>query len=457
MDFLKLFVEYLSSQKNNASKATIKNYRADVGKFIRWFETEFRKPFNSKDITPQLIEVYKKSRVQYLSSSQEKLSPRSLERHLSSLRKFLHFLKIEGIISKNPFETISNSLKNASLNKDKWHLNQFKNYLYIYNSAHLTIKNYTIDVKQFFCWLEQVTGINNAWDVRKRNVFEKVNPMLINEYKERLLAQNFSPKTINRKLSSLRKYLAWAQEEKLIKSEWQDLQIKNEKLETRVVQPLQDLRRHAVRQLTDSASPNIPEINSGQPLKSKILNPLAVTPTRYSRLPPLRLLQKTTNGVIFILDSLLVLPLAKAIEQAKYLFWNIKGKPVFNQISSKSQDRQGNKSNKGLIENYHKAMYAPLFISTAYFPLHKKVWHHVRHTRPKWYKRYHSYAVVHYLHFAILVILMSAIGFALYNEFVTSAQGKGEANAFQNSQPRILAFKGRLTDSLDNPIINAMK
>jgi len=432
MDLLKLFVEHLSSQKNNASKATIKNYRADVRKFIRWFETQFHKPLNPKDITPQLIEVYS-SQSKTSNFKDKKLSPRSFERHLSSLRKFFRFLKIEGIISKNPFETISNSLKNASLNKDKWHLNQFKNYLYVYNSAYLTIKNYIIDIKQFFSWLEQVTGINNAWDVRKRNVFEKVNPMLINEYKERLLATRtlggvgLSPKTINRKLSSLRKYLAWAQEEKLIKPEWQDLQIKNQRLETRAPLPL-----------TSTPQPSVPSQENHR---------------KYSRLPPLRLLQKTTNGLIFILDSLFILPLAKAIEQAKYLFWKIKGKQVFKQISSNASLKM--QRAKHLIRNYSKAMYDPLSISTLHFPLHKKVWHHVRHTRPKWYKRYHSYAVVHYFHFAILVILMSAIGFALYNEFITSTQDKREANAFQDSQPRIFTFKGRLTDSLDNPIISA--
>lgn len=455
MDLLKRFVEYLALGKDAASKATVKNYCADVGQFIKWFENEFNKPFNPKDITAQIIDVYKKSKTQNLSPSQKKLSPRSLERHLSSLRKFFHFLKIEDTISKNPLDAISNSLKNASSKKNKWHLNEFRNYLYVYNLAHLTIKNYVIDIKQFFSWLEQVTGINNAWDVREKNIFDKVNPLLINEYKERLLiprrlgGMGLSPKTINRKLSSLRKYLAWAQEEKLIKPEWQDLQIKNQRLET---------RDHAEfilpvgRQV--SASPNI--------LRSKILNQVqddtnALTPTTYSRFPPLRLLQKTTNGIIFVFDSFLVLPLASAIEQSKYLFWKIKGKPVFKEISNKQSGEQtklpaASLGAVGKIENYRKTFYAPLSISTLYFPLHKKVWHHIRYTRPKWYKKYHLYPIVHYFHFAILVILMSAVGFTLYNDFIFTPQSKNVLSALDTYEPRILAFKGRLTDSLDNPI-----
>ena len=447
MDLLKRFVSYLTSQKNNYSKATIKNYRADAGQFIRWFEKTFNKLFNTKDITPELIEVYKKSRAQDISQPSRPLSSRSLKRHLSSLRKFFHFLKIEGAISKDPLETISNSLKNASSQKDKLHLNQFKNYLYIYNLANLTIKNYIIDVKQFFVWLEKVTGVNNSWDVREKNVFEKISPILINEYKERLLSQNFSPKTINRKLSSLRKYISFASEKNLIKTDSLYLQIKNENLHpysSSEVRGLTDESRSTVIGISRSSGND--NDNSRQPR------------TRYSRIPPFRLLQKTTNGIIFILDSLLVLPLARTIEQVKYVFWKIKGKPIFKEVPNK-QSREQNPSHrignwKLEIGNYSKAMYAPLSLSTRYFPLHKKLWHHVRHSRPKWYKKYHSYSIVHYFHFAILVIFMSAIGFSAYNDFINRAQNKDVLSALDSNMPRILAFRGRLTDSLDNPIVS---
>jgi len=424
MDLLKRFVEYLGSQKNNISNVTVKNYRADVGQFIRWFEKTFNKPFNAKDVTPELINVYKKLRTQDISQPSQplSLSSRSLKRHLSSLTKFLHFLKIEGVISKDPFEAISGLSKNLSSFKDKWHLNEFKDYLYIYNSAPLTIKNYIIDVEQFFVWLEEVTGISKEWNIGKKNVFEKINPILINEYKKRLLT-SLSPKTINRKLSSLRKYISFAQEQNLIKTDSQYPEIKNENLKTRTYQPL-----------------SYPEHVSPSTEQNVI---------KYSRIPPVRLLQKTTNGIFFVVDSLLVLPLARTIEQVKYVFWKIKGKPVFKDISNNRLSKQKAKER---IVNYPKSFYDPLSISTRYLPLHKKLLYHIRHNRPKWYKKYHSYSVIHYFHFAILVIFMSAMGFSIYNDFIFKPQNKGVLSAQESNQPRILAFRGRLTDSSDNPI-----
>jgi len=47
----------------------------------------------------------------------------------------------------------------------------------------------------------------------------EINSKLVEEYKQRLVEQGtFSPATINRKLSSLRKYLAWASDKGLIEN-----------------------------------------------------------------------------------------------------------------------------------------------------------------------------------------------------------------------------------------------
>ncbi|MBI2075034.1 MAG: hypothetical protein HYT83_04330, partial [Candidatus Levybacteria bacterium] len=186
MDLLGKFKEYLFNQKNPASKITIKNYLADVNQFIRWFEEYFKTKFESSAVTPQIIELYKSAKTTTTVIANEvkqshdlsadkagiatsrlqrtrddgndnpRLSPRSLERHMSSLRKFFHFLKIEGIITSNPFE-----LKPAThnLQPDPYYLKNFKDHLYVYNASALTIKNYIIDVKQFLNWAQEVTGV----------------------------------------------------------------------------------------------------------------------------------------------------------------------------------------------------------------------------------------------------------------------------------------------------------
>ncbi|MCL4354851.1 site-specific integrase, partial [Patescibacteria group bacterium] len=99
MNLLSQFKNYLFSQKNPPSKLTVKNYAADVNQFIRWFETELGKEFNPQEISPETIEAYKKAK---------SVSTRSLERHLSSLRKFFQFLRTEGIISSDPLQQQSN-------------------------------------------------------------------------------------------------------------------------------------------------------------------------------------------------------------------------------------------------------------------------------------------------------------------------------------------------------------
>ena len=93
MNLLDRFLIFLRNQKNKPSFSTIKNYKADISQFASWFEKESELPFDPLKITFQIIEQYKKNR---------NLSSVSVKRHLSSLRKFFNFLKIEGIIPQDP-------------------------------------------------------------------------------------------------------------------------------------------------------------------------------------------------------------------------------------------------------------------------------------------------------------------------------------------------------------------
>src|SRR5581483_8916163 len=207
-----------------------KNYLADVSKFVRWFESKFGE-FSAEAVTPQIVAQFRASQT---------LSPASTERYLSSLRKFFNFLKLEGVISTSPFDQAASSKKSAD---DPWRLKDFKNYLYVYNASRLTIKNYLIDVKHFLSWAEKVLNLGDEWEIGKRNLFSRINNELIEEYKNRLIHPSihepgFSPATVNRKLSSLRRYLSWAAQEGLIASE-EDLETANvEEKSTKVEVPL---------------------------------------------------------------------------------------------------------------------------------------------------------------------------------------------------------------------------
>src|SRR4051812_890966 len=137
MNLTAQFKAYLLSAPN-ASSVTVKNYISDINKFLKWFEEKYNKDFDPMDVNSSTLEAFKSDGLKTYSAS-------SIERNLSSLRKFLQYLKLEGKISHSPFEKSVHSL---TVEADPWRIKDFKNHLYVFNASHLTIKNYIIDVKQ---------------------------------------------------------------------------------------------------------------------------------------------------------------------------------------------------------------------------------------------------------------------------------------------------------------------
>ena len=87
MNLLSLFKDYLSSQNKPSSKSTIKNYASDLRFFIKWIEKNYSFDFDPKLVNADIIEHFKRSNVDRISVS-------SLDRHMSSIRKFFLFLSI---------------------------------------------------------------------------------------------------------------------------------------------------------------------------------------------------------------------------------------------------------------------------------------------------------------------------------------------------------------------------
>src|SRR3989344_4309355 len=258
MSLLQQFVNFLVNKKPKRSLLTVKNYKADVGQFIAWFEKEFNLPFDPLKVTLQIFEKYKKAR---------NLSESSMRRHTSSLRNFFNFLKAQKMIALNPLEKLTASAETLA-KEDPWMIRNFKNFLYEYKKSNLTIKNYINDLRGFFTWLEEAALVKRSWDVADRNLLNKINFSIIQEYKQRLSAAKFSPLTINR-------------------------QQKNNSLKTE--------NREQIAESID----------------------------KYSSFPPIRLMQKSTKGINSLFDNLFILPLANALEQTQYLFWKVTGRKIF--------------------------------------------------------------------------------------------------------------------------------
>lgn len=117
-----LFKDHLHAEK--VSKVTIKNYRSDVKYFINWFYVYIRRYIESvggEDNGVSLIEVFILHSTdglieefkQYLIASNIPL--KTINRRLSSIRKFYAFCVKRGYLTENPSLSVSNHKKSVQL------------------------------------------------------------------------------------------------------------------------------------------------------------------------------------------------------------------------------------------------------------------------------------------------------------------------------------------------------
>ncbi len=398
MDIFELIANYKSSLEKTHSKLTVKNYLSDINQFVAWFANTEGEQFQPDLLTKSTISAYQL----YLESPTENNQTyafKSSKRHLSSLRSFTAYLTTEGLIDENPF-----TLPPAELTVDPWKLKDFKNFLYENSSSDLTIKYYINDIRSFSKWYEE--------SVRSVSVVMPpvLNLDIISEYTRRLeQSLSLSPRSINRKLSSLRRYIQFLK------------------------------AQHSLD--TTIGTPN--NINT-RPEEVLALHELAVDHEEkpYSKIPPVRLVQKLTKPYFMLEDKAADMISAKIITSRLRKAFSADGAIKPQPVDQMIQGLAG--------KNIKKEFYAPYSVSTSEFPLHKKIIFNMRHTRPEWYKRYHSYPFVHYMHFGILVLVAAGAGLYLYHNTL------GNANATdiqaKNTLQRTFVFKGRLLDKNNQPL-----
>jgi site-specific recombinase XerD len=399
MDLFDFYKQLLSSQKLQPSKVTIKNYLSDLRAFVTWFEKTQTTAFNPDVVTPELVN-------KYLTGSG--FSPRSQKRYLSSLKKFFSLLNDNGLTLNNPFTVLAEEKKKEEIIADPWQITNFRNYLYETGSSHHTIKNYITDIQAFTDWCTK----SYPSDTISAAPFSVINPMGLEEYKQRLTnVIHLSPRSINRKLSSIRKYVTFLQSKNLITH---------------------------VKSLPDNVGPEV----IGQKIGLEELRKYQEEPKTYSSLPPVRLTQKLLSPYGALQDKLASV-IASKIRQNDFESFKKAQNLLSQEIALHPEV---------VPVNIPKDFYAPTQSMISSLPFKKKLIHHAKYTRPAWYKKYHALPMAHYLHLGILLVYASIVGFAVYRTVMTPSTSVQA----QTATPKSLYFQGKLTDKNGNPLTNAV-
>jgi len=473
MDIVTNFKQYLEASKNPPSSITIKNYLSDVRKFLTWYSVQFQSTFVPTDLSSTVINGYQTA-IQ-LRGQSTFAAARSAKRYISSLRRFTDFLIATGQTTNNPFlESVSHQTMT-----DPFFLKEFNGYLFTEHAKPLTIKNYIADLKQFINWLSRVSDFdnNNYSELNISNLLNSIDNFSLEQYKTRLLSEaKLSPISINRKLSSIRRYIQWLVDKGIINNLL-------ESSEDQYIPEIKDAEDKTVN--TALVLPEMPLIAlQGLAEKEK------EDKHRYSGFPPIRLAQKVSRIISLGTDLLFFNPLAHVAETIHFSFWKNSGKSVFAPISAiletssfvpnavsvktiipkassilpprtanlNSVLEQINNLRIGskpeTVHNFTKALYAPLKISKKHLPWRQKLIHTLRYTRPRWYSKYHSYAFAHYLHIGILILATVIAGEALYQTWIGQPSKNSQAvlSAMDTAPPRTLSFQGRLLDNTNSPI-----
>ena len=97
MNELQIFIEYLTNEKR-FSVHTIRAYRDDIGSFYSFMAEHSN--HSAIEAIPEDVRAW------LLGFASQQLSPRTYKRKLSSLKAFYKFMLREGLVSRNPAETV---------------------------------------------------------------------------------------------------------------------------------------------------------------------------------------------------------------------------------------------------------------------------------------------------------------------------------------------------------------
>lgn len=185
-NLLNQFKSYLLGSKH-ISPSTVKNYVSDINHFLSFVSASIQEPeVLPHHITPAVINAYRQSLTQPSRSkgsepglrsdlnrnarlqaeqgspagersdlnagSVPSISPASINRRFSSLRRFGQFLADTKLADSNPAQAVMNLDIDPTLTQV---INHFKKHLQTEELSHSTIKNYVSDLKKYLLWAQR--------------------------------------------------------------------------------------------------------------------------------------------------------------------------------------------------------------------------------------------------------------------------------------------------------------
>ncbi len=140
---IKKFKKYLENKE--VSDITIKNYASDLRQFLIWIAKTQKSVLDTSTYAS------------YKTHLLEQNNPtKSINRYLSTLRKFGVFLTETSDLKNDPTACLKNINKQTNKkSNDPEILNQFRNSLKKENLSDATIKNYMSDIRQFWQFIQE--------------------------------------------------------------------------------------------------------------------------------------------------------------------------------------------------------------------------------------------------------------------------------------------------------------
>jgi len=192
----KVFATFLAQQ--GLSKGSVRNYVADLSRFIAWFKRKLWPEFSSDKLSSHVFEKY----VEFLSNSQ--IPPSTAKRYIATLKQFSKW----AISLKSPAGNSPASGSSAWRSGSKWlrpniqslsasdWVTGYAEYLVGQGLSKGSIRNYSADLARFLSWYEG--------KAKSRLSPANISAELLSMYRTDVLASGVPEATARRYVATLK-------------------------------------------------------------------------------------------------------------------------------------------------------------------------------------------------------------------------------------------------------------